>query len=85
MIKYKIRDSYWLTFPLIIVSFNHFFVQPATGYHIHVAKKMGKTAQNSKIVDVFRKFSMKKIVHDFNIVPQAEKTSPVSVHARTYS
>ena len=28
MIKYKIRDSDWLTFPLIIVNFNHFFIQP---------------------------------------------------------
>ena len=29
MIKYKRRDSDWLTFPLIIVNFNHFFIQPA--------------------------------------------------------
>ena len=29
VIKYKIRDSDWLTFPLIIVNFNHFFIQPA--------------------------------------------------------
>ena len=29
MIKYKIRSSDWLTFPLIIVNFNHFFIQPA--------------------------------------------------------
>ena len=29
MIKYKIRDSDWLTFPLIIVNFNHLFIQPA--------------------------------------------------------
>ena len=29
MIKYKIRGSDWLTFPLIIVNFNHFFIQPA--------------------------------------------------------
>ena len=29
MIKYKIRDSDWLAFPLIIVNFNHFFIQPA--------------------------------------------------------
>ena len=27
MIKYKIRDSDWLTFPLIIVNFNHLFIQ----------------------------------------------------------
>ena len=27
MIKYKIRDSDWLTFPLIIVYFNHLFIQ----------------------------------------------------------
>ena len=25
VIKYKIRDSDWLTFPLIIVNFNHFY------------------------------------------------------------
>ena len=31
MIKYKIRCSDWLTFPLIIVNFNHFFIQPAPG------------------------------------------------------
>ena len=31
MIKYKIRDFDWLTFPLIIVNFNHFFIQPAPG------------------------------------------------------
>ena len=31
MIKYKIRGSDWLTFPLIIVNFNHFFIQPAPG------------------------------------------------------
>ena len=31
MIKYKIRGSDWLTFPLIIVKFNHFFIQPAPG------------------------------------------------------
>ena len=29
MIKHKIRGSDWLTFPLIIVNFNHFFIQPA--------------------------------------------------------
>ena len=29
MIKYKIRGSDWLKFPLIIVNFNHFFIQPA--------------------------------------------------------
>ena len=28
MIKYKIRGSDWLTFALIIVNFNHFFIQP---------------------------------------------------------
>ena len=27
----KIRDSDWLTFPLIIVNFNHFFIQPTPG------------------------------------------------------
>ena len=32
MINYKIRDSDWLTFPLIIVNFNHFFMQPAPSY-----------------------------------------------------
>ena len=31
MIKYKIRGSDWLKFPLIIVNFNHFFIQPAPG------------------------------------------------------
>ena len=31
MIKYKIRCSDWLTFLLIIVNFNHFFIQPAPG------------------------------------------------------
>ena len=29
MVKYKIRGSNWLTFPPIIVNFNHFFIQPA--------------------------------------------------------
>ena len=29
MIKYKIRGSDWLTFALIIVIFNNFFIQPA--------------------------------------------------------
>ena len=29
VIKYKIRGTDWLTFPLIIVNFNHFFIQPA--------------------------------------------------------
>ena len=33
MIKYKIRDSDWLKFPLIIVNFNHFFIQPAPELH----------------------------------------------------
>ena len=28
MIKYKLRGSDWLTFALIIVNFNHFFIQP---------------------------------------------------------
>ena len=28
MIKYKIRDSDWLKFSLIIVNFNHIFIQP---------------------------------------------------------
>ena len=31
MIKYKIRGFDWLTFPLIIVNFNHFFIQPGPG------------------------------------------------------
>ena len=34
MIKYKIRDSDWLIFPLIIVNFNHFFIQPAPGRNV---------------------------------------------------
>ena len=29
VIKYKIRGNDWLTFPLITVNFNHFFIQPA--------------------------------------------------------
>ena len=29
VIKYKIRDSDWLTFRLIIVNFNHVFIQQA--------------------------------------------------------
>ena len=29
MIKYKIRGPDWLTFPLITVNFNNFFIQPA--------------------------------------------------------
>ena len=33
MIKYKIRSSDWLSFPLIIVNFNHFFIQPAPGHY----------------------------------------------------
>ena len=32
MIKYKIRVSNWFEFPLIIVNFNHFFIQPAYTY-----------------------------------------------------
>ena len=32
MIKYKIRGSDWLTFALIIVNFNHSFIQPAPGF-----------------------------------------------------
>ena len=31
VIKYKICGTDWLTFPLIIVNFNHFFIQPAPG------------------------------------------------------
>ena len=31
MIKYKIRGPDWLTFPLIIVNFNQFLIQPAPG------------------------------------------------------
>ena len=41
MIKYKIRGSDWLTFPLIIVNFNHFFIQPVPGVprlsHLRIA------------------------------------------------
>ena len=29
MINCKIRGSDWLSFPLIIINFNHFFIQPA--------------------------------------------------------
>ena len=29
MINSQIRASYWMTFPLIIENFNHFFIQPA--------------------------------------------------------
>ena len=36
MIKYKIRCSDWLTFPLIIVKFNHFFIQPVPGVSLRV-------------------------------------------------
>ena len=32
MIKYKIRSSDWLAFPLIIVNFNHLFIQLAPGF-----------------------------------------------------
>ena len=37
--KYKIRGSDWLTFSLIIVNFNHFFIQasPAGGEHACLA------------------------------------------------
>ena len=31
VIKYKIRGTDWLTFPLIIVNFNHFFIQLTPG------------------------------------------------------
>ena len=31
MINYKIRGSDWLMFPLVIVNFNHFFIQPTLG------------------------------------------------------
>ena len=34
MIKYKIRVSDWLTFPLIIVNFNYFFIQPVPGQYL---------------------------------------------------
>ena len=33
MIKYKIRGSDWLKFPLIIVNINYFFIQPAPDLH----------------------------------------------------
>ena len=39
MIKYKIRGSDWLTFPLIIVNFNHFFIQPATDGAVNAASE----------------------------------------------
>jgi hypothetical protein len=31
VINSQIRASYWMTFPLAIVNFNHFFIQPAPG------------------------------------------------------
>ena len=31
MINSQIRASYWMTFPLTIVNFNNFFIQPAPG------------------------------------------------------
>ena len=37
MINYKIRDSDWLTFPLIIVNFNNFFIQPAPGLQQYIS------------------------------------------------
>ena len=34
----KIRGSDWLTFPLIIVNFNHFFIQPAPEMQIAIMR-----------------------------------------------
>ena len=52
MIKYKIRGSDWLTLALIIVSFNHFFIQPAPGQ------------QHANIITLFR-FNSRILVEDF--------------------
>ena len=56
MIKYKIRDSDWLTFPLIIVNFNHFFIQPAPELNLRQILQTGirrTKAQNSlHILDI---------------------------------
>ena len=51
MIKYKIRGSDWLKFPLIIVNFNHFFIQPAPDpYGHHINSKSLKTSMTLKFV-----------------------------------
>ena len=46
MIKYKIRGSDWLTFPLIIVNVNHFFIQPAPVWHVLKLETPKRNHQN---------------------------------------
>jgi hypothetical protein len=40
VINSQIRASYWMTFPLTIVNFNHFFIQPAPDLSIDTEKKI---------------------------------------------
>jgi hypothetical protein len=47
VINSQIRASNRMTFPLTVVSFNHFFIQPAPGHHFHIvqASVMTNTAR----------------------------------------
>jgi hypothetical protein len=36
----QIRASYWMTFPLTIVNFNHFFIQPAPDLYKYEKEKL---------------------------------------------
>ena len=64
MIKYKIRGSDWLAFPLIIFDFNHFFIQPApehqSGFRPDRSKDtaLNKSVMNWCIIDIWIKITL---------------------------
>ena len=53
MINSQIRASYWMTFPLTIVNFNHFFIQPAPEVYGYCLIAMGIESFEWFELDIF--------------------------------
>ena len=83
MINSRIRASYWMTFPLTIINFNHFFIQPAPGVvHLGISDhslifairkltlpKSGKTSPMVREVRDFKNFVQNDFIHDISQLP----------------
>ena len=62
MIKYEIRDFDCLTFPLITVNFNHFFIQPAPGVLAISESWLNSKVRNAEVeTDGYKLFRLDRV------------------------
>jgi hypothetical protein len=65
VINSQIRASYWMTFPLIIVNFNHFFIQPTPGKQPYI-KSVSENSRQRHDSAATRKFVTKYLRRNFS-------------------